>query len=234
MRTAVPAAKDFKTFDRMPNSSYRIVLADDHQLLRQGLRKILQEQPGLEVIGEAVDGLELLNLLRTVSPDMIILDISMPNLRGIEAIHEIKQNNRHIRVLILTMHRDHEYLYQVAASGGDGYLLKEDADRELFASIEKVRSGRFYISPKLAGELEVDWVKTCRSEPKSAAETSLLTHREREVLKLVAEGKSSKEIAELLFISSRTVDRHRENIMDKLGFRKTAELVKYAIQKGYI
>lgn len=230
----VPESVDSKICNRILHGSYRIVLADDHQLLRQGLRRILQEQPGLEVIGEAADGLELLNLLRFVSPDMVILDISMPNLRGIEAIHEIRHHNSQIRVLILTMHRDHEYLYQVVAAGGDGYLLKEDADSQLFAAIEKIRSGCLYVSPKLVDGLAHDWVKTCRGSGKNAGFAETLSHREREVLKLIAEGKSSKDIAELLFISNRTVDRHRENIMDKLNLKKTAELVKYAISKGFL
>jgi DNA-binding NarL/FixJ family response regulator len=211
---------------------YRIVLADDHLLLRQGLRKILYEQPGLEVAGEAGDGLELLRLLRTVSADMIILDISMPNLRGIEAAREIKSIDPHLKVLMLTMHNNSEYLRHAIASGADGYLLKEDADKELFSAIETVRRGELYVSPILSQGLPGNWAKMLRGEAKLHPEG--LTNREREILKLIGEGKSSKEIGELLFISARTVDRHRANVMDKLDVKKTAELVKYAFQNGYL
>jgi DNA-binding NarL/FixJ family response regulator len=212
----------------------RIVLADDHILVRQGLRRILEEMADLEVIGEAGDGLELLKLLQEIAPQMILLDISMPNLRGIEAIHEIKAVHPEVKILILTMHKDREYLYQAVSAGANGYLLKEDAYAELSAAIETIRRGKIYISPLLSEDMADDWAQTYRGKNKLPYEPDNLTIREREVLKMIAEGKSSKEIAELLFISVRTVERHRANLMDKLSLRKTADLVKYAIQKGYV
>jgi len=215
-------------------SPYHIVLADDHVMFRQGLKRILEESPDLEVVGEVDCGLELLKLLQKLVPDLIILDISMPNLRGIEAIHEIRIVHPDVKVLILTMHKDKEYFYQAISAGADGYLLKEDADTELSSAIETIRHGRFYISPLLSEELTDDWIQTWRGKSKLPIQLESLTIREREVLKLIAEGKSSKEIGELLFISVRTVERHRANIMEKLNLKKTADLVKYAIQKGYV
>ena len=211
------------------NGKYRVVLADDHALFRKGLRKILEETRDLEVIGEASDGLELLNLLRNLTPDMIILDISMPNLRKIEAIYEIKRIHPDTKVLMLTMHKDKEYLYQTISAGADGYFLKKDADAELFSAIEKIRKGGMYVSPSLSEESAGDW-EQIRQEFRKP----ILTTQEREVLNLIAEGKSNKEIAEHLFISVHTVKRHRTNIMDKLNLKKTADLIRYAIQKGYI
>jgi DNA-binding NarL/FixJ family response regulator len=213
---------------------FRIVLADDHILVRQGLKRILEEMADLEVIGEAGDGLELLKLLEKITPQMILLDISMPNLRGIEAIHEIKALHPETKILILTMHKDKEYLYQAISAGANGYLLKEDADTELSTAVETIRRGKLYISPLLSDDLTDDWATTYRGKSKLPYEPDNLTTREREVLKMIAEGKSSKEMADLLFISVRTVERHRANLMDKLGLKKTADLVKYAIQKGYV
>jgi len=214
--------------------SYRIILADDHVLFRQGLRRILEEKADLEVVGEAGDGLDLLNLLKEVHPHMVILDISMPNLRGIEATHEIKAVLPALKVLILTMHKDEEYLSQAISAGVDGYLLKEDADRELYSAIEKIRQGRMYIPPSLSDNLAEQWVKTNQGKGKISFGPDVLTVREREVLKLTAEGKSSREIADLLFISVRTVEHHRANFMEKLNLKKNVDLVKYAIRKGYI
>jgi DNA-binding NarL/FixJ family response regulator len=215
-------------------SRYRIVLADDHVLLRQGLRRIVGESAELEVVGEAGDGVELLRLLNRTVPDMVVLDISMPNLRGLEASCEIKSRLPQVKVLILTMHRDKEYVHQALASGADGYLLKEDADTELFSAIKAIREGRLYVSPSLSQELTAYWQQTCRKEARLSLERSCLTTREREVLKLIAEGKSSRQVAELLCISARTVDHHRASIMDKLDLGNTADLVKFAIQKGYV
>jgi DNA-binding NarL/FixJ family response regulator len=203
-------------------------------LVRQGLKRILDGARDLEVVGEAGDGLELLELLNHSNPDMVILDVSMPKLRGIEAIHEIKTMRPGVSILMLTMHKDKEYLYLALSAGAKGYLLKEDADRDLFSAIEKVRQGRTYVSPNLSEELLDDLVQIGKGEGKLSFEIDPLTTREREVVKLIAEGKSSKEIADLLFISARTVDNHRANIMEKLNLKKAADLVKYAIQKGYI
>jgi len=213
---------------------YRIVLADDHVLVRQGLRRILEERGDLEVVGEAKDGLELLDLLNRVTPHLVILDIFMPNLRGIEAIHEIKKLHPNVKILILTMHRDKEYLYLALSAGAKGYLLKEDADKELFSAIDKVRQGKTYISPHFSEGVIDDLVQMGRGDTKSIFEIDPLSTREREVLKLIAEGKSSKEIAHLLFISVFTVNRHRASIMEKLNLKKATDLVKYAIRKGYI
>jgi DNA-binding NarL/FixJ family response regulator len=210
----------------------RILLADDHVMFRRGVRKIIEGIAGVKVVGEAGDGFQLLDLLKDTSPNMVIMDISMPNLRGLEATREIKILNPEIKVLILTMHKDKEYIFHAFSAGAEGYLLKEDADNELLSAIDTMRKGGTYISPLLSTQLTDLFVGKVRpggevgmSEP--------LTVREREILKLIAEGKSSREIGQMLFISVRTVQHHRANIMRKLNIKKTADLVKYAIQKGY-
>jgi DNA-binding NarL/FixJ family response regulator len=213
---------------------YRIVLADDHALVRQGLKRIIEGVADLEVIGEANDGLELLTLLKRLAPDLVILDISMPNLRGIEAIHEAKVIHPHLKVLMLTMHRDRAYFFAAKTAGANGYLLKEDVDKQLFSAIAKIRQGGIYISPKLAEDLMEEWAEPRRKDPSPVSEVDRLTIREREVLKLIAEGKSSKEIADLLCISFRTVEHHRANFMAKLNLRKTADVVRYALNGGYL
>jgi DNA-binding NarL/FixJ family response regulator len=215
-------------------SPYRIVLADDHVLVRQGLKRILEEMADLEVVGEASDGLELLNLLNRLVTDMVILDIFMPNLRGIEALHEIKMIHPEINVLILTMNKDKEYLYLALSAGAKGYLLKEDADKELFSAVERVRQDKTYISPYFSEDVIDDLVQIGKGGAKGIFEIDPLTPREREVLKLIAEGKSSKEIATVLFISVFTVNNHRASIMEKLHLNKATDLVKYAIRKGYV
>jgi DNA-binding NarL/FixJ family response regulator len=212
----------------------RILIADDHTILRQALIKILNERRDLEVVGEAGDGLELLALVKRLNPDLIILDISMPNLRGIEAVREIKTLSPKAKIVILTMHKNSEYVQQAIAAGCDGYVLKEDADTELFAAIARAQAQKIYISPKLSEALMDDWVRIQRGDSLPVAESGRLTTREREVLKMIAEGHTNKEIAKALFLSVRTVDHHRANIMTKLNLKKTADLVKYAIDKGYI
>jgi DNA-binding NarL/FixJ family response regulator len=197
---------------------YRIILADDHVLIRQGLRKIIDEADELEVAGEAGDGRELLALLNRLIAQMVILDLSMPNLGGLDAIPEIKMTHPELKILILTMHK--EYLRQALSSGADGYLVKQDADQELFFAIEKIRQCEVFISPRLAGG------RIPLFDP--------LTLREKEVLKLIAGGKSNKEMGEVLFISARTVECHRAAILSKLHLKNTAELVKYALQEGYV
>ncbi len=206
-------------------SSYSLVLADDHVMFRKGVKKIVTGVDDFEVIGEANDGLELLGLLKETSPHLIILDISMPNLRGLEATREIKQTYPHIKILLLTMHKKKEFIQQAMTSGADGYLLKEDADTELLKAVRTIREGNKFISSLLSSEL-ADLVM-------GKTQAGDLSPRERQVVKLVAEGKSSKEIADLLYISVFTVRRHRESIMKKLNLKNVADLVKYAMDHGY-
>lgn len=213
-------------------AQYCIILADDHAMFRQGVRRILEELPGVEVVGEAQDGLALLHLLKSIEPHLIILDISMPNLRGMEAAREIKAIRPKVKILMLTMHKESEYLYHAMKAGVDGFLLKEDADSELLQALEAIRRGKTYISPLLSQQLP-DLLSQWRHTGGGDAFDPPLTDREKQILKLIAEGKSSKEIGALLFISDRTAQNHRANIMKKLDLKKVADLVKYAIQKGF-
>ena len=210
---------------------YRVVLADDHALFRGGVRRILEEVQGVEVIGEAGDGLALLEILKKVTPDLVVLDISMPNLRGLEAIREIKRMAPEINILMLTMHKETDFLSEALTAGASGYLLKQEADPELINAIQMIRSGKTYLSPDL-GDLVPDLLRR-RLEPGGSLKEAL-THREREILKLLADGNTSREIAHKLYISLRTVQNHRANIMRKLNVRRTTDLVKYALQKGYV
>ena len=210
---------------------YQIVIVDDHALLRQGIISIIETSQDMEVIGEASDGLELLSLLKMITPNMVILDISMPKMRGFEAAREIKSIYPHIKILILSMHKEKEYLYHAFSAGASGYLLKEDTDTELFTAIKTIQRDDVYVSPLLQKELTNDLIALSGGSGKLPEEP--LSTREREVLKLIAEGKSSKKIAELLFISTRTVEHHRASIMKKLNLKQIADLVKYAIRKGY-
>ncbi len=212
-------------------ATYRVVLADDHPLLRSGLKRILAEREDIEVVGEARDGIELIKLLKQVIPNLVILDISMPRLRGLEAISEIRSLRPAQDILILTMHR--EFLHEAMKLGANGYLMKDNALDELFAAIDAIRNGRTYISPLFTAQLESDWVQACRGNPEIVSQQPLTT-REREVLKLMCEGKSSREIAELLFISLRTVEHHRTNMMEKLRLKKTIDLIKYGVSKGFV
>ena len=210
---------------------YRIVLADDHRLIRRGIRKILEEKPGVEVIGEVDNGLELIELLEKAPADLVIADISMPEMGGIEAIKIIKTTNPQMKVLVLTMFNEKEYLLQALSVGADGFLLKEDADIELYTAIEAIQKSGNYISPLLSAKVAGSLVRILHKDRFPEKEP---TAREGEVLRLVAEGKSSKEIATVLGISVRTVENHRSNIMKKLNLRKNIQLVRYAIDKGYI
>lgn len=211
---------------------YRVILADDHMMFRLGIRKILETMPTIEVVGEADDGYELLRILPKYMPDMVILDISMPKIRGIEATREIKTLYPRIKIVILTMHKNMEYLQHSIGAGADAYIVKQDAGKELFAAIKAVRNNEIYISPVFSVSLTSDFIRKCRGE--TSLEEDPLTPRQREVIKLIAEGKTNKEIADLLFLSTRTVEKHRAKVMERLDLRTTADLVKYAIKKKYI
>ena len=212
--------------------THHIILADDHALIRQGLKMIIEEDTSLKVVGEVGDGLELLNRLKNTPADLVLLDISMPNLRGIEAIAEAKKICPAIKVLLLTMHKNEQYFSCAMAAGSDGYMLKEDSDTELISAIHSVLDGKTYISPFFRETLSEDTIKAYLSNRKLPREP--LTTRERQVLKLVAEGETSRDIAQLLSISTRTVEHHRANLMKKLSIKKTADLIRYAISKGYV
>jgi DNA-binding NarL/FixJ family response regulator len=215
----------------MNMDTYRIVLADDHLLFRQGIRKVIEEKKGLKIVGEVSNGLELLKFLKKKSADMVVLDIAMPDLRGIEATREAKMISPDVKILILTMYNTPEYLHHSLSAGADGYLLKENSDKELFSAIQKIRKGEIYVSESLAGEMPKKTGKRWTGDVVPLRDR--LTRREKEVLKLVSEGKSSKEIAKLLAISVRTAEHHRANLKKRLGIHRTAALTKYAIQKGY-
>jgi DNA-binding NarL/FixJ family response regulator len=204
---------------------YTVVLADDHALFRQGVKKILEEMDDLQVVGEANDGLELLELLKKKDPALVILDISMPNLRGLEAAREIKELYPQVKVLLLTMHKKRDFLQQGLEAGVDGFLVKEDADTDLLQAVQAIRRGGKFYSPLLSTRLADLASQKGKTDP--------LSKREKEVAKLLAESKSSKEIAELLYISIYTVRRHRDNIMRKLDLKGLADLVRYAIEQGY-
>jgi DNA-binding NarL/FixJ family response regulator len=206
-------------------SSFSIVLADDHVMFREGIRKIIERIEETVIIGEVNDGLELLELLKKSCPNLVILDISMPNLRGLEAIREIKKYYPQVKVLVLTMHRKKEFIRQALADGADGFLLKEDPSGELIRAVKALKKGEKYLSRLISDDLirltlEFD-------------QNDTLTSREKEVLILLAEGKKSQEIANALFISVNTVRRHRYNIMEKLNINNMADLVKYAISQNY-
>jgi len=211
---------------------YRIILAEDHALVRQGIKRIIEDiNEGLEVVHEAGNGRQLLEALKTVPADLVVLDISMPLMSVIEVIREIKRAFPQVKILVLTMHKKKEYLNDALSAGANGYLLKEDAARELVTAIDTIRRGDIYVSPLLTSELAHLYLQTRRETVPSAEDH--LTPREIEILTLIAEGKSSKEIAEKLFLSFRTIQNHRTKIMRKLRLRKSADLVKYAIRKGY-
>jgi DNA-binding NarL/FixJ family response regulator len=205
---------------------YTVVLADDHVMFREGIRKIIERIEGVAVSGEVDDGIQLLEHLKNSQPDLVILDISMPNLRGLEAIREIKKLYPRVRIVVLTMHRKKEFIRQALTDGADGFLLKEDPGGQLIRAMEAVRKGEKFLSPLISADL----ISLALTEEQA----DQLTIREREVLKLLAEGKKNQEIADILFISPNTVRRHRYNIMEKLNLKNTAELVKYAIDQNYL
>ncbi|MBT3807293.1 MAG: response regulator transcription factor [Desulfobacula sp.] len=210
---------------------YRTLLADDHIMFRLGMTKILEDIDYIKVIGEANDGFELLQMIDEMSPNLVLLDISMPKIRGIEATREIKQIDPAVKVIILTMHNNMEYLQHSISAGADGYVLKQDAGAELFAAIKTVINGGIYISKTFTKDLTLNFIKKCHGDQISKPQT--LTNRQREVLTLISQGETNNEIARLLFLSVRTVEKHRANIMAIKNLKTTADIVKYAIRKKY-
>ena len=208
----------------------RIILADDHVIMREGLRALLEKQPGVEVIAEAKNGRTTIELSRELKPDLIIMDIAMPDLNGIEATRQIITESPGVKVIALSMHSDRKFVREMLSAGASGYMLKDSAFEELGKAISTVNDNQTYLSPGVADTVVKDYLgKIVASNSKSSL---VLTSREREVLQLFAEGKTTKEIASLLFVSIKTIETHRRLIMDKLGLSSIAELTKYAIREG--
>ena len=210
---------------------YKILLADDHILVRESIRRSIEENPGLMVVGEVSNGLELLDLLKKTAVDLVVLDISMPHLQGLEAAKKIKMSYPEVKILVLTMHKSKGHVYQALLAGADGYLLKENACADLISAIETIRQGEHYISTLLSGQLTDMFRKKHSSEQMYISEQ--LTAREQEVLTLLSTANSAKQISEILSISAMTVYNHISNIKKKLNINNNIDLIKYAIQEGY-
>jgi two-component system response regulator NreC len=211
----------------------RILLSDDHNILRDGMRLLLERQPGFVVVGEASDGRETLDLVQNHQPDVVVMDIAMPNMNGIEATRRIVEKHPGMGVVILSMHYDESYVIRSLKAGARAYLLKDAVKSELIAAIHAVAEGRSFFSPKISRILQEDYVQALG---RKGADDSyeLLTGREREILQLVAEGKTNKEIANALSLSLYTVDTHRTHILQKLNLHSVPEVILYAVRKGII
>ena len=210
-----------------------ILLADDHRIVRQGLRRILEENSRMEVVGEASDGREAVQMALDKEPDVIIMDVAMPHLGGMEAIRQISKRLPAAKVLVLSMYSDESYVVQMLEAGAKGYLLKDSADTDLVEAVLAVSNGKSFFSPLISKILLDEYVRQLQ-EKGISDRYELLTEREREILQLIAEGMTSREIAELLNLSTSTVDTHRGHIMEKLDLHNPYEVVLYAVRKGLI
>jgi two-component system response regulator NreC len=211
----------------------RILLADDHTVVRQGLRRVLEARPEWQVVAEAGDGREAVRLAEETTPDVAILDVAMPLLNGIDAVRQIARKVPGTRLLVLSMHADEAYVTQMLRAGAAGYLLKDSADVDLLQAVDAVSVGKSFFSPAIARVIADDYVRHLADRGVSDR-FELLSEREREIFQLIAEGKTNKEIAALLFLSPSTVDTHRSRIMEKLDVHSAAEIVLYAVRKGVI
>lgn len=209
----------------------RILLADDHALIRTGMKNLLEGNREFLVVGEAGDGEEVLKKSRELKPDVVVMDISMPKLNGIEATRIIKKSRPETAILVLTMHENTEYAYQIFKAGATGYVLKNAGKDELTAAIYAVARGEKYFSPRVSEMMMSDYMK--KAEERSASAEMVLTKREQEILVLIGQGLNNQQIADRLFISPRTVDTHRTNIMQKLNIHDAPNLVRYALEHGY-
>jgi DNA-binding NarL/FixJ family response regulator len=209
----------------------KILLADDHKIVRDGLRSLIEKQGNMQVVGEAYDGRTTVQLVRELRPNLVIIDIGMPDLNGIDATRQITSDGPSIKVIALSMHSDRRFVLRMLEAGASGYLLKDSAFEELAMAINTVMEGKIYLSPAIAGIVVEDFV---RQRPQSSGPviTTELTPREREVLQLLAEGKTTKQIAAQLNVSVKTVETHRRQVMEKLDIHSVAELTKYAVREG--
>jgi two-component system, NarL family, response regulator NreC len=211
----------------------QVLLVDDHTIVRKGLRALLDAEPNITVIGEAETGREALKQAHELLPDIVLMDISMPDMNGAEATRQIRHRLPSVKVLVLSMHADEEFVFQLLRAGASGYLIKKTATEELILAIKTIFQGHSFLSPAISTTVIDAYVRRA-GEMTAEDHYEILTEREREVLQLVAEGHTSREISERLHITTRTVDTHRANLMAKLGIHTVAELTKYAIRRGII
>ena len=214
-------------------SKIKVIVADDHGIVRKGLRYLLERQPDMEVVGEASDGREAVRLCEETSPQVAVMDIAMPQLNGIDAASQVVRRNSETAVIILSMYADEDYLVRALASGVKGYLLKDSAEVDLVRAVRSVAQGKSFFSPTIAQMLAEDYTRQLQEKGLQDS-YDLLTEREKEILQLLAEGKSNKEVAAVLNVSPYTIETHRMHIMQKLDLHNTAELVLYAVRKKII
>jgi DNA-binding NarL/FixJ family response regulator len=212
---------------------YRIVIAEDHTILREGLRALLTSSPDFEIVGEAEDGRAAIRCVEKLKPNLILTDLSMPRMSGMDAIREIKRKSPETKILVLTVHKTEEYILATLQAGADGYLLKDSTHAELLAAVRHVLSGKHYISPGISDKV-LDGYLEARKTLKTRTSWDTLTQREREILKLIAEGYKNKQIADDLCISVKTVEKHRANLMEKLDLHNVQALTAFAIEKGLV
>lgn len=211
----------------------RVLLAEDHTIVRKGLRSLLDDEADIQVIGEAEDGRQAVEEVERLLPDVVLMDITMPGLNGLEAARRIKKRFPEVKVVVLTMHANEEYIFQVLRAGASGYLVKQAAPAELVWAIQAVHRGDSFLSPSISRKVIEDYTR--RAEATEVRDSfDRLTGREREVLQLIAEGHTNREIAELLHLSAKTVETHRAHLMGKLDIHNVAELTQYAIRRGVI
>lgn len=215
------------------NMRYMVLIADDHGVVRKGLRLLLEQYPELVVVGEAANGREAVTMAATLSPQVVVLDVAMPILNGIEAAEQILKVNSQVGVILLTMHADESYVLRALHAGVRGYLLKESAEEDLLSAIKSVANGKPFFSKAINEVLLEDYMRVLRQQGLSDT-FDLLTSREKEVLQLLAEGRTNKEVATLLDVSPYTVESHRTNLMQKLNVHNTAEIVLYAVRKRLV
>lgn len=211
----------------------KVLIAEDHAILREGLRALLSRTPELDVISEAQDGQEAISLARQLGPDLILMDLTMPNINGTEAMRTIKRNNPDIKIIVLTVHKSEEYVRATLDAGANGYVLKDDTHNDLLTAIENVQKGNVYLSPGICNKVINGYLNTPTKDT-SSTPWNELTVREREVTKLIAEGKKSREVADYLSVSLKTVEKHRSNLMRKLDLHNVSAITKYAIENKLV
>ena len=216
----------------MSNKRQTIVIGEDYTILREGLRSLISSNPDFEVVAEAGDGQEAINFVEKLKPDLILMDLSMPRKSGMDAIREIRKRVPETKIVVLTIHKTEEYILEALKAGADGYVLKDATHAELIMAAKNVLSGKRYLSPGISDIVIKDFVIGWSSEESSSSAYSILTARERQVLQLMAEGKNTNQIADSLFVSVKTVEAHRKQMMNKLDIHSVAELTKYAIRQG--